>query len=102
MGSILLILSDIPAISWWQQKLGIYPYSQHEEAKADGRRLFQKWCQNCHDREFFLNLKRFNKQHFFMPDYYQVITYGGDRMPSFKSRLGSSERWKIVNYILSP
>ena len=98
----LLILSDVPAYSWWQQKLGIYPLAHQKEAISEGKNLFREWCQNCHDKEFLLNLRRYNDQHFLIPDYYQIITFGRKNMPSFKSKLDRSERWKIVNFILNP
>lgn len=100
VGGFLLISQNL-RYSWWRQKLGIYPYAGDKKAFSRGKKLYQVRCEGCHDVKMISSLKRYNENHFFIPDYYRIITYGKDAMVGFEDRLSQRERWKIVGYILN-
>ena len=84
-----------------------------EEAMADGKDLYVKFCSHCHgtkgdgngilvEREKFLGIPGYDKTR--LPDItpgsmYHVIMHGRNFMGSHASQLLEEERWQIISYV---
>ena len=87
------------------------PVPVNEKTLADGKVLYERYCQHCHGEngegngsvgqvykgvpnykaDAYLNM---NDGHIF-----HVITHGKGRMWPHGSQLNPEERWKVVNYV---
>ena len=91
------------------------PLALNDENSAEGKRLFEIYCQHCHgmkgDGQGTLRVKGekfpvpsyFDDVHINLPEgkMFFSINYGKNLMGSHASQLDKEQRWKIIMYIKS-
>ncbi|MBI4400690.1 MAG: c-type cytochrome [Nitrospirae bacterium] len=125
---ILLMILLTPSTGWGQEKgaspggAGAPPAAPSPQDLQAGKRIYQKWCMNCHGAQgdgagpaadFLRPRPRDFRQGLFkirttqsgqLPsdqDLFNVITKGmpGTGMPGWEKVLTEAERWQLVSYL---